>query len=227
MLMANVTRKSSLAPEIQEMPPSANLLGSNDQLPTSTSPTLPQHILKKIPNPTVPAIRDVEQPPNDPTEKVLNFVTRAHEFLRWAIASVILFVPIQYLIEAQKKEDKKPDGGFSPHQLISIIKASIIKFLFGFDIYLAYPFCGLLVAYGTFHLAASYVSSPTLARKLEWLSLGSGFLALGAVIYFIGPWVFIGSLISAAVILGCLGIRWCILRWCREEKKDVEAAILV
>ncbi|EFH65734.1 predicted protein [Arabidopsis lyrata subsp. lyrata] len=181
--MANVTRKSSLAPEIQEMPPSANSLGSNDQLPTSTSPTLSQHILKKIPNPTVPAIRDVEHPPNDPTERVLNFVTRAHEFLRWALGSVILFVPIQYLIEAQKKEDKKPDGGFSPHQLISIIKASFIKFLFG------------------------------LSRvPLLWLA--------GCV-----RDVSSGGLLS--VILGCLGIRWCILRYCREEKKDVEAAILV
>ncbi|CAL9213603.1 unnamed protein product [Arabidopsis halleri] len=221
--MANVTRKSSLAPEIQEMPPSANLLGSNDQLPTSTSPTLSQHILKKIPNPTVPAIRDVEQLPNDPTERVLNLVTRAHEFLRWAIASVILFVPIQYLIEAQKE---KPDGDFSPHQLLSIIKTSIIKLLFGFNVYLAYPFCFFLVAYGTFHLAASYVSSPTLARKLEWLSLVFGFLALGAIIYFTGLWVFVGSVITAAVIIGSLGIWRCILR-CKGEKKDVEAAILV
>ncbi|CAE5956459.1 unnamed protein product [Arabidopsis arenosa] len=96
--MANVTRKSSSEPEIQETLPSAISHGSSDQLPMSTSPTLDeiekQHILKKTPNPSVPAIRDVEEPPNDPTERVLNFgpsgklMSSSYEVqnpLRWVI----------------------------------------------------------------------------------------------------------------------------------------------
>ncbi|CAA7035163.1 unnamed protein product [Microthlaspi erraticum] len=164
------------------------------ELPVSTGAKFAKtHTLKgSIRQPLVPVLHNVEEKPTDPDERVLNFAARAHELLRWAIGSAVIFVPIKFIADAQKKEEEKPLGVYH----------AILNALQGFNF--AYPFILFIVIYGLFHLVAAYIADPAKARILEWLSLLFGFGVLASVIFYAGVWVFVWSIITAIVVLGAI-----------------------
>lgn len=120
-------------------------------------------------------------------------------------AAGLAFVPIRYLLDAQKKRGVR-------FQLADYLEI-LLRFLEDFNNNSVDPFMCFALAYASSYILSSASLPPSVVRFAEAATILSGFCIVFLVIFYISPLTFYVGLASFGLAIGAITIREFLLTW--------------